>query len=468
MSSWTVERSGDSGHDRPAEPPSGDRLARVLADLGRRPVPADLPRRLWAIGSVSADIGVGYLVAWLKSWLQGSDSSQAGRDLAAAHRRAAEAMVGTMGYLRGALMKVGQAIAANPQSFPKEFIEALERLHFEAPPMHFALLREHVRNELGGYPEKTFASFETRALAAASLGQVHRGRLESGSAVAVKVQYPGMARSICSDFRSLNALLLPLRLSGDWESVKAQFEDVRRAVEQETDYVAEAASLRRARLLFRGDDKIIVPRIYDEYSSRRVLTMEFLGGVHLVDFLASDPAQSLRDHFGTTLYTALARLLCLGKLLHGDPHPGNFLFQPEGRLGLIDFGCVRLLDDSEWAWHRRTFSAIDSDDAIAVRELVAAGAGESLEPDHMALLVDCWRWVARPLRHVGPFDFGDADFIRQGTQTLSQIAAKRYFRCRPPAFLAIRSAMGALLMLHRLRARVDVRTIWDREHAAAG
>src|SRR5436305_9088101 len=119
-------------------------------------------------------------------------------------------MLAGMGYLRGAVVKVAQALANLPGAVPDEIVATLEYLHFQAPPMHFALLREHVRNELGGDPAEVFASFETRAFAAASLGQVHRARLKSGEEVAVKVQYPGIGTSVRSDFRNLLALMLPL------------------------------------------------------------------------------------------------------------------------------------------------------------------------------------------------------------------------------------------------------------------
>ncbi len=141
--------------------------------------------------------------------------------LAEAHLRAAVKILRTMGYLRGAAMKLGQALANLPSIVPDQIVETLERLHFEAPPMHFALLRERVRNELGREPEEAFATFDTRAFAAASLGQVHRATLHSGAAVAVKIQYPAIGRSIRSDFRNLSALLLPLRLGRGWEPMKA-------------------------------------------------------------------------------------------------------------------------------------------------------------------------------------------------------------------------------------------------------
>ncbi len=151
--------------------------------------------------------------------------------------------------------------------------------------------------------------------------------------------------------------------------MKAQIEDLLRIVEGETDYLAEAAALRQARALFRADDGILVPRVYAEHSSRRVLTMELLDGVHLSEFLAGDPPQDLRDPLGAKVCRALARLRCVGRLLHGDPHPGNFLFTARGELGLIDLGCVRRIDRDDWDWYVRMEWAMrgGTDDAAAAR-----------------------------------------------------------------------------------------------------
>ena len=218
--------------------------------------------------------------------------------------------------------------------------------------MHFALLREHVRNELGRGPEDAFAEFDPHAFAAASIGQVHRARLVTGETLAVKVQYPGIGRAIRTDFRSISALLLPLHLSKGWNRIKAQVEDVRKVIDMETDYEREAEILGRARALFAEDDSIVVPRVYPEFSTRRVLTMQFLEGHHVQDFLAPGRTQEERDHFGRLIYLAQSRLHYAGKMLYADPSPGNFLFLPDGRLGFIDFGCVRPYNDSEWNLNR--------------------------------------------------------------------------------------------------------------------
>src|SRR6185503_979803 len=193
------------------------------------------------------------------------------RLLAETHWRTAARVLDSISYLRGATMKVGQTLANFPDIVPREFVETLEQLHFNAPPMHWSLLKEMVFNELGDDPENVFASFEKQAFAAASMGQVHRARLKTGQDVAVKIQYPGIARTIRQDFRNLFFFLLPSRFSRDWKNMQEQVEDLRSRLERETDYEQEAAMSQRVRQLFHEDDGVVVPRVYRELSTSRVL-----------------------------------------------------------------------------------------------------------------------------------------------------------------------------------------------------
>ena len=274
------------------------RCGDALADLTRRPGPEGALRRLLAFGGLQAQVTLAYLAYWVRSWFVDADRRE--QELAEAHLRAALKMLRTMGYLRGAAMKLGQALANLPDIVPDQIVETLERLHFEAPPMHFALLREHVRNELGREPEEVFAKFDTRAFAAASLGQVHRATLKSGQDVAVKIQYPAIGRSIRSDFRNLSRLppaAAPGARLGAREG-PARGGPTASSSRRPTTSVRPRWQ-RRARSLFHEDDPILVPRVHDEFSTRRVLTMEYLEGVHIHEFLAGNPPQERRDHFGT-------------------------------------------------------------------------------------------------------------------------------------------------------------------------
>jgi aarF domain-containing kinase len=442
----------------------------ALADLTRRPVPEDRMRRLWAIGGLQAQIALAYLAYWARSWYVGEERRE--RELADTHLRAALKMLRTMGYLRGAAMKLGQALANFPDLLPDQFVETLERLHFEAPPMHFALLREQFRNEIEQEPEEAFATFNPRAFAAASLGQVHRAVMKSGRDVAVKVQYPAIGRTIRSDFRNLSTLLLPLRLGRGWAPVKAQFDELRRVIERETDYQMEAECQRRARSLFYDDDSIVVPRVHDELSTRRVLTMDYLDGGHLPSFLAGDPPQETRDHFGELIFQAGCRLHYAGRLLYADPHPGNYLFQADGRLGLLDFGCVRAYSDREWECCRLADLAIrggDEDLVRALRSSLGLAEGEQIDAELLNMNLDYGRWMWRPYWYDGPFDFGDPAYLREGLDRFAALGRARIDTPWLPmnAFIS-RWNFGTVAMLYRLRARVDVRSIYFRERPAAG
>jgi aarF domain-containing kinase len=214
--------------------------------------------------------------------------------------------------------------------------------------MHYSLIREYLSDELGGDPEDIFASFEKTAFAAASLGQVHRAQLKSGEDVAVKIQYPGIANTIRADMRNLQALLFPLRLTKDWDNLRDQLTEIRETFLAETDYEVEARSLTTARGVFAPEEGILVPRVYQEHSTSRVLTMEYIGGRSFYDFLATRPSQELRDQFGTKIYRANSALLNRASLHYADVHQGNYLFLEDGRLGCVDFGCMRTVDDAQW------------------------------------------------------------------------------------------------------------------------
>jgi len=448
-----------------ADRPPGLSPEAAAALAGRPPVSG--LGRLWATGRLAARAGLPYLGLWARGVFRGAGRGE--RDRAKAHLRAAAAVVAGMGYLRGAAMKVGQGLAKLPGLLPDEFVETLDRLHFDAPAMHPALAREQLRGELGCDADEVFARFDPLPFAVASLGQVHRAVLPSGREAAVKVQYPAIARAIQADFRLLGVLLAPLRRGPDGDRLAAYLGDIRRTVEREADYRAEAGALRAARALFREANGIDVPRVYDELSTGRVLTMERLPGVHLPDFLAGDPPQGLRDHFGALVCRAYARLHFAGRLLHADPHPGNILFAPGGRLGLIDFGCVRAYTPEEWDWTRRWEEAArrtPADRTRVCREFVGLGPGGDPGSTGSEPLEAWVAWSNRPREAGGPFDFGDETYLRDGVAVLRALLRGRWARGLPIGVFSARWYLGVCGLLHRLRARVDVRAVTDEEYAA--
>lgn len=449
------------------ETPSPLGIPEELARASRRPVPIGRFQRMTALGTLQAKIAAAYLFHWLRGWFKNAEANQ--RLLAETHWKTAVRMLDSMGYLRGAVMKIGQTLANFPDIAPREFVDTLDRLHFDAPPMHWSLLREMVHNELGDDPENLFAAFDKQAFAAASLGQVHRARLKTGDEVAVKIQYPGIARSISSDFRNLMLFLLPARLTRDWEYTKDQFDDLRLRLELETDYELEATHLRKARTLFRDSDGIVVPQIYSQFSTSRVLTMERLEGVHLPEFLARNPSQEERNEVGRKILRAWYRIMYAGRMFYVDIHPGNFLIADDGRVGVIDFGLILPLDADEWERYRRLDRAMTTgleEDRIPILKEWSDIRDDETDRLRVTDEYAQWCWMSR--YRGGVYDFSDEADFRKGIDLFTEMIRKRYSRARPNTPSVARCQFAWRSILYQLRARIDLRAIAEDEVKATG
>jgi aarF domain-containing kinase len=447
--------------------PASAELSGPLAPLSLQPVPIGRFRRAATLGTLQAKIGAAYLFHWLRGWFKSADENR--RLLAETHWRTAVRLLDSMNYLRGVVMKVGQTLANFPDIAPREFVETLEQLHFDAPPMHWSLLRELVHAELGDDPENVFAQFDKRAFAAASLGQVHRARLADGEEVAVKIQYPGIARTIQSDFRNLFLFMLPARLGKDWESTKDQFDDLRMRLEQETDYVQEAANLEKARSLFRDADGIVVPRVFPQFSTSRVLTMERLDGIHLREFVARGPSQEERNDVARKIVRAWYRLYYSGRMFYPDLHPGNFMVFDDGRLGMIDFGLVMPIEGEEWEYARKLDRPLTTG---RFEERIAAVKEWSDirddEPDRLRLNEQFAEWCWRSRSFNGDFDFSDEADFRRGIELFTEMVRRRYSRSRPNTPTIARGQFATRAIMYLLKARIDIRPIAEEEVRATG
>jgi aarF domain-containing kinase len=439
------------------------------AEWSMRPVPVGRLRRVGLLATLQAKIAAAYLFYWIRGWFKGAAEKE--KLLAETHWRTAARVLDSMSYLRGATMKVGQTLGSYPDIVPAAFVETLERLHFQAPPMHWSLLREMVFNELGDDPENVFASFDKRAFAAASLGQVHGARLKSGQDVAVKIQYPGVARTVREDFRNLVLFMLPARLSADWENVREQFDDLRMRLEHETDYEREARTLRRMRALFREDDGIVIPRVYDEHSTARVITMDRLRGRHLDAFLATDPSQDLRNEFARKIVVAWYRMLFAGRTLYADMHPGNYIFMDDGRLGVIDFGSMVELDDTLWDLFHKMDRALTTgrrEDRIAALKEWSWIDDDPADADRLRLTDEFSHWSWRARSDHREFDFGDAADFRRGIDLFVEMLRKRYSRARACTPMMARQQLALRAILYQLRAKIDFTPIAEEEVVATG
>ncbi len=444
------------------EAPTKDPLGDLIARISSRQVPVSSLTRLWALGSMQAKITVGYLAYAMRSSFSSKDKQQA--LLNEAHLKAALKLIGTMGYLRGAIMKVGQLLGNLPHLVPDEIATTLERLQFEAPPMHYALIREVFLDEFGQDPSEMFASFEKTACAAASLGQVHRAVLKSGERVAVKIQYPNMAATIRSDLAALRKIVLPMKLTSEGRYIFGHLDDIEKMLTAETDYVAEARMLRKVQTLFTPDDRIVVPRVWDTFSSERVLTTDFLSGRHPGDFLASAPAQEDRDRVGELVTRAFLRIWNRTRTMYTDPNPGNFLILDDGRLGLIDFGSVRTLSESEWDEQVAAENALLREDADALDRLIASACYfddvAEIEPERLDMMRRLVQWQAAPVYSAHSFDFGSRDFYQRGIDLYIEATRRGYIRNDSLYLWWTRLIFGHRTLLYRLGSKVDYRQLY--------
>jgi predicted unusual protein kinase regulating ubiquinone biosynthesis (AarF/ABC1/UbiB family) len=418
-------------------------------------VPSNAFHRLWLTGELSADLALAQLGLWLRQGFADVETKK--RQRMETNLRLALKMFQRLAYMRGAMTKIGQAATNFPSIVPAQIADTLERLHFDAPPMHFTLIKETFHNEFGKNPEEVFQAFDRDAFAAASLGQVHRARLKSGEEVAVKIQYPGVARTIDADFRNLRALLFPMRLSKDWDATQASFDEIHRMLRQEIDYRREAEFLREIGDLFRASTGIVVPKVYAEYSTQRVLTMDLLRGQHLPEFLLTNPSQEIRDQFGHKLYQSWKRIYD-AHMNYADPSPGNYVFMDDGRLGLLDFGCVRRYSAEELELVQLSEAVLDNPQTLPefLSRVAGASRDDLANPEYVQLMTETTRWLLLPTLKEGLFDFGDEAHLKTGVDQFSELIKKRFTRGHPMLLYLSRSVFGLRSVLYRLRARVNV------------
>lgn len=281
-------------------------------------------------------VGLNYARHYLKSVASG------GEDRASLHRQTAEEIFGEFTKLRGTALKIAQSFSIDQGFLPKEFAEVMTRAQYSVPPINRSLVRNIIRKELGKFPEQIFQTFDSTAIAAASIGQVHRATLINGTDVAVKIQYPGVRDTIATDIALAKTILK--RIASDRDAIEEYIGEIRDTLLLETDYIREGESMERFRRRY-SSDQVMTPRWIENLSTERVLTMSFIEGVHLNEFLNNSPSREETNRFGQLMWNffhnQIAAVRDGAKEFHADAHPGNFLYTPDGKLGVIDFGCVK-------------------------------------------------------------------------------------------------------------------------------
>ncbi len=280
-------------------------------------------------------------------------------------KKVAEAMLKTLGEMKGLPLKLGQMASyidgIAPPGYEEKFQHALKRLQQKAPPLDPEAAERVVREEFGAAPTDIFAEWEREPFAAASIGQVHRALTRGGERVAVKVQYPGIDKAIENDLKSLSLLEQFAAPLGRRYHTKEGIEEIKAVFLAELDYGREAEMTDLFRKMNADVPGVVIPRVYHSLSSRRVLTTEYVDGQTYQAFCA-EASQAERDAAGVTVWSFMFRTLYRYGILYADPHPGNYRFLGGGRVGFLDFGCVKPLPPHLVAGMKRyVTAAMDGD-----------------------------------------------------------------------------------------------------------
>ncbi len=376
--------------------------------------------RFLKLAGMTASVAGRYASDRVQSVFTSEETSEARKQVS--YGKMADDIVDTLGELKGAVMKIGQIASQTQDLLPKEISDALQKLQKEAPPVEYEVIARQIERELGSGPEKLFREFDTEPYAAASIGQVHRAVTKSGQAVVVKIQYPGVDKSCDSDLKQLK---LTLKLGGllkmPKESVDALFEEIKERLHEELDYEQEARYLRMFREFHAEHEGILVPKVMSRLSSRRILTLEYIEGDHIAE-IANDPeyTPAVVNALGHRLFKVLADQLFIFQRIHGDPHPGNFAFRPDGTVIIYDFGCVKILKPDIVRAYRDAIKASIAEDYDAVDDaMLRLGARVARKSSPGADYYAVWRNIFfEPFFGDRKFDFKTADLhVRVAKET---------------------------------------------------
>jgi predicted unusual protein kinase regulating ubiquinone biosynthesis (AarF/ABC1/UbiB family) len=355
--------------------------------------------------------------------------------------------------LRGPVMKLGQALSMQTNDLDPQWIKELSSLQMQAPPMHPTLMRAQFKGAMGRAPEELFRSLEPVPFAAASLGQVHHAVTKKGEPVVVKIQYPAIREAIETDFGLLRTAGLAARLTGHLP--EAVISEIQRGILEETDYGQEAKNIEFFRQHLAPLPFVRVPKVYPELSGQQVLTMSRVSGLRMDEFLQAGPPRELCDTLGAGLTRLFFFQLFRMQALHADPHPGNYLFNEDGTIGMVDFGCVKYLKPEMVRCYQQFWSREWMHDPAIYGEIVSVLFGRLKPATARACMEEIGRFYNKFHPLTDPplvLDVGDPAFM-DALLVLAKVLISNKFLAPDFLFLS-RAESGTCNLLHLLKARI--------------
>ncbi|SKA02731.1 ABC1 kinase family protein [Photobacterium toruni] len=424
-------------------------------------VPSSRLSRLAKLGSLATKVASGMVAEGAKQLATGHRPKVSDLILTPTNiKRVADQLAD----LRGAAMKVGQLLSMDSGDIlPPQLTELLSRLQANAKPMPISQLNHSLEQQWGSDWQQQFSQFSFYPIAAASIGQVHKATTQDGRLLALKIQYPGINKSIDSDVNNVATLLNISGLVPKQVDVSELLSEAKKQLHAEADYLLEAQYVKKYQQLLATDSRYVLPNIAEDLTTEHILAMTFVGGVD-VDQLVDQP-QTVRNHVIELAFSLLFREIFEFRLVQTDPNFANYRYDIEAKkLVLLDFGATREYSEVIAEGYRQLMAgAIVDDQSQMLAALKQIGFfSQPIEPQaQQALLALCVQ-ACEPLKYQGEYDFGQSTMVRRIRDAGSQLSMKQGYWHTPPvdAIFLHRKLGGLYLLAAKLKARVNVHKIF--------
>ncbi|HXB07330.1 MAG TPA: AarF/ABC1/UbiB kinase family protein [Puia sp.] len=403
-------------------------------------------------------VGGNYLKHYTKKLM---DPSRTREEL---HADNAEDIYDTLSDLKGSALKVAQMLSMDKGMLPKAYTEKFAMSQYSAPPLSGPLVVNTFVKTLGRGPAQLYDSFDMRAANAASIGQVHKAA-KWGRDLAVKIQYPGVANSVKSDLRIVKPFAI--RIVGMNEvDMDKYFDEIEGKLLEETDYRLELRRSMEVSAQCAHIPNLVFPGYYPELSSDRIITMDWLTGFHLKEFLLRDPSQEIRDKIGQALWDFYQFQVHALRRVHADPHPGNFLMRDDGTVGVFDFGCIKEIPEDFYVNYFLLVDAAVLKDEARRREIYTNL--EMIHPSDTEKEIVFFSGLFQKMIDMltlpftrEEFDFGDESYFAEiyaymdYLSNLKEVRESKVARGSRHSLYVNRTYFGLYSILSDLKARVD-------------
>ena len=384
-------------------------------------IPISKLNRTSKLVRTGAKVGVNYLKYYGDKIISSEEEAKARLD-----ENNASDIYDSLKTMKGSALKMAQMMSLEKSIMPKAYVDKFSLSHFSVPPLSPPLVLRTFKKSFGKLPLQMFDSFNNQAINAASIGQVHQAE-KDGKKLAVKIQYPGVASSIKSDLAIVKPVAMKMfKLSG--EHAETYFNEVENKLVEETNYTLELAQSEEVTRLCRHLPNMKFPVYYPEYSSPEIITMDWMTGLHLSEFIQKNTNQEAADHIGQTLWDFYMYQIHVLQKVHADPHPGNFLISKDFEVIALDFGCMKAIPDEFYDPYFQLFDTqtIENEPLFLENMKAVEILREEDSEEEQRLIVDMFREIIDYFTipfNVETFDFCDVSLFEKISN-----AGEQFFR----------------------------------------